>query len=388
MVNPNITGELHESALQWLQAHPAATNLLAPWLMFTGVAFTAGLLTRTTYALFVAGALVWAAGAVAFDNTHPYSPLLLTLVALLPSRWGDAWSVDARLGRTSRSDSSRIYGYTVWVPGLAFGVAFAAAAWAKLSPHGLAWITNGSIKYHFVSDAANAKVDWGLQFAAHPMLAVLGSLAAVAIEALVITAAFTKSGRYRLLMGVAALAMLGGFYLFMGLFWPAWWILLLGFLPWTALRFDAALPRAAAPHVTFAQLTLMLFVIGQQVVASALTIERAPMFSSYPMYSETYASPEAFEAAARPMHRMVVSTDNGPVELSCNAPGELVADFQTALKGSVEASASVRRAVSACRPDLAEARQVSFYEERRTFDWQRLTFTERQPVVLGTLDLP
>jgi hypothetical protein len=411
MFTVNVAGELHDAVLQWLRGHPAAVNLLTPWLTITGVAFTAGLLTRVSYALFVAGALVWAFGAVAFDNTHPYSTLMLSLVALLPSRWGDAWSIDAWL-RSKRQEehehaSSKRYGYTVWVTGLVFGVAFAAAAWAKLAPNGISWILNGSVKYHFIADAANARVDWGLQLAANPLLAIVASLAAVVIEALVITAAFRKSEAYRLAMGAGAMSLLVGFHLFMGLFWPGWWILLLGFLPWATMnrgcvRWCAGAPvrwcagaqagtsegarvPLASARIALAQLALIVFVIAQQLVVSGLAVERAPMFSNYPMYSETFDSPEAFNAATRPVHRIVVATDEGRVALSCNASGDLVEDFRTALKGSAQASANVWRAVRACRPDLAAARQVSFYEERRAFDWQRLTFTSPPPLVLGTL---
>ena len=131
----------------------------------------------------------------------------------------------------------------MWVSGLVFGVAFAAAAWAKAVGTGPSWILNGSVKYHFITDSLNAPVDWGLRLAGHPQLAVLASLGTVVAEALVITAAFSRNGGYWLGLGAVALGMLAGFGLFMGVFWYRWWILLLGFLPWarfrTGLRRDA-----------------------------------------------------------------------------------------------------------------------------------------------------
>ncbi len=413
--DPQIESGLHAAVFQWLRGRPAIADLLTPWLLTLGVAFTAGLFTRLTYGLFVAGAIVWAFAAVSFDNTHPYSPLILTLVALLPSRWGEAWSLDAWLRRVRGREigvraAGKPYGYSVWVPGLVFGVAFAAAAWAKLGPNGISWILNGSVKYHFITDSVNAPVDWGLQLAAHPLLAILASLGAVAIEALVITAAFSRSELYRVSMGIGALALLAGFRLFMGVFWPGWWILLLGFLPWQRLsrlspvrlkpdttyepaRLAKLTPdttyepaRGAAALPTAAQLAAIVFVIAQQILISALAIERAPMFTHYPMYATTYAGQAAFDASMPPFYRIVVTTDRGNVDLSCNASEELVAEFRAALHGSQEGAATVWRAVRGCRPDLAGARQVTFEEDRRVFDWDRLTFTTTRGVaVIGPL---
>ena len=51
---------------------------------------------------------------------------------------------------------------------------------------------------------------------------------------------------------------------------------------------------------------MIVFLLGQQVVVSALGIERAPMFTHYPMYSYTFNSPEAFNAWLPPVHRIVV----------------------------------------------------------------------------------
>ncbi len=301
--NPIVEGDLHASVLEWLRARPFIAEGLAPWLLMMGVAFTIGLFTRFTYALFVGGVLVWAFLVTVHDSTHPNSTLVLTLVALLPSRWGEGLSLDAwRRSRDGTSRTSRVsgkhYGYSVWVSGLVFGVAFAAAAWAKAVGTGPSWILNGSVKYHFITDSLNAPVDWGLQLAGHPQLAVLASLGTVVAEALVITAAFSRNEWYRLGLGAVALTMLAGFGLFMGVFWYGWWILLLGFLPWARLRSGL---RRYAPEMrtqiigpqpvsliatlpSAAQLAAIAFVLGQQVVVSWIRIERAPMFTYYPMY--------------------------------------------------------------------------------------------------------
>ena len=190
-----IDGAVHRAVIDWLRDRPAVVNAITPWVLATGAAFTIGLFTRVSYALFVAGVILWAYVAISINSTHPHASLVLTLVALLPSKWGDALSVDAWLGRTAPSPAGPAYGYSVWIPTVVFGVAFAAAAWAKLTvPPGLAdWVANGSVKYHFITDSVQAPVDWGLQLAKHPRLAIAASFGAIAIETLVITAAFVRS---------------------------------------------------------------------------------------------------------------------------------------------------------------------------------------------------
>jgi hypothetical protein len=409
-----IQGGVHTAVMGWLRAHPAIVNLVTPWLLTMGTAFTVGVFTRLTYALFVAGALVWAYVAMSLSSTHPYSPFVLTLVALLPSRWGDALSVDAWLTRRvargftprladrkgppydSQSDS-KLYGYSVWVPALAFGVAFAAAAWTKLTvPPGLTdWVLNGTVKYHFVTDSVNAPVTWGLQLAKHPTLAILASFAAIVTEALVLTAAFSRNEWYRLAVGAGAMALLAGFRLFMGVFWPGWWILLLGFLPWrrlgcafeVRLKPDTTYARPGLRGATVLQLALVAFVIGQQFVVTSLKLERAPMFSWYDMYSRTYSSPAEWSASRDPLYHIVASTDRGPVPLSaCKPHGEFIAEFQSALKGSREASRSVWLELSNCGADISGAREVTLEGDVQAFDWNTLVFTTTPKAVrLGPL---
>jgi hypothetical protein len=364
-----------------------------PWLLFTGVAFTVGLFTRVTYALFVLGAVLWLFVATTHDSTHPHSTLGLALVALLPSRWGDRLSVDSWRLRKIPVLGGRRYGYSMWVPGLVFGIAFAAAAWAKLTRTSSLgdWILNGSVKYHFITDAHNAPVDWGLQLAGHPWLAVMASFGAVAVELLVITAAFSRSEWYRMFMGAAAIGLLAGFWLFMGVFWPGWWILLLAFLPWQRLsqRFssgDGPAMSVPAGRATWAQIAMAVALLGQQVTFSTLRIERSPMFTYYPMYSSTYASIEEFNAAMVPYYRIVVATDRGNVELSCDAPENLVEEFRVALQGSSDATARVWRSILGCAENIGTPHQVTLEGDRNVFDWERLAFTStRAAIVLGPL---
>ncbi len=287
-----VEGTFHAAVLDWLRAYPVIVDALTPWLLITGAAFAIGLFTRTTYSLFVAGVLVWAYVRISVESTHPSATFVLAIVTLLPARWGEAYSVDSwRRGSTAVGGPGKHYGYSVWVPGLVFGVGYAAAAWAKLAP-GPAWILNGTIKYHFITDSVIAPFDWGLQFANHPRLAITASLFAVVTEALMVTSAFVRSERYRAAMGLAGVGLLSGFWVFMGHFWPGWWILLLGYLPWQRIselrRSVSSRPKPVpttgfVSHVvTAAQLATIVFVIGQQLLFSTIQIERAPMFSVLP----------------------------------------------------------------------------------------------------------
>ena len=177
----------------------------------------------------------------------------MAMICLVPSRWGDAWSVDAWWRSRRRRDGStstvppRIYGYTMWMPGLVFATSFAAAAAAKLREGGVAWITNGTVKYHFLTDAHQAPVDWGLRLAQHESVAVFMSFAAIALEAMLIVGVFSKRYRYRAAAGAGGLALLLGFALFQGVIWPLWWLMLMSFLPWHRVRpFTVCPPEPAA----------------------------------------------------------------------------------------------------------------------------------------------
>ena len=129
--------------------------------------------------------------------------------------------------------------------------------------------------------------------------------------------------------------------------------------------------------------------LGQQVLVSSMRVERAPMFTYYPMYSSTYISPEQFNAAVTPYYRIVLSTPRGRVELSCNAPNALVAAMHAALHGSSEAVVRVWRDVRACRSQIEDATSVTFEGDRRTFDWEQLRFRmDRAAIVLGPLQAP
>src|SRR5439155_851290 len=155
-----------------------------------------------------------------------------------------------------------------------------------------------------VSDYPRARVDWGLWAASRPAVAIALSFGAVAIEAGLITACFSRSTWYRACAGACGLAVFAGFYLLQGERWLGWWLLLLGFLPWAAFASVVTGRRSVSvgsagqgtSGVTIAQAAVIAFVIVQQVMVSAFHREIEPLFSAYDMYSTTYASTEAFNA--------------------------------------------------------------------------------------------
>jgi len=195
---------------------------------------------------------------------------------------------------------------------MALGCAWLAAAGAKMRFGGAEWVTGGAVRYHWAEDVLNSKVGWGSWIAGHDWAAVLFSGAGMAAEALFITHALFRSEWVRLAYGVVGASLLGGFYLFQGVYWHAWWVVLLFFLPWQAITdlLARAVPRLRSepartggrlsrPGLAVAAIAAILLV--QQLVMSLERVEQMPFFSNYPMYSETSASPEAFNARVAPI---------------------------------------------------------------------------------------
>ena len=216
-------------ALWIFTAAPWVVEWIRPWLVFWSVLFVVGAMSRTAFVMLTIGAVAWGVVYTTQITYHTVCAPLMMLVFLTWSRWGDAWSVDAWLRRNRRPHSvaQQEYGYTVWIPSLILGVVFLAAAVAKLWESGLAWILNGTVKYHFLSDSPDAMVDWGLWVGPHPWVAVFLSFSAIAIESVAIVGICSRAYRYRLAAGCAAFPLMLGFALFQGLSWPLWWMMLL-----------------------------------------------------------------------------------------------------------------------------------------------------------------
>ena len=234
----NALSSTHQLLLRIFIDAPWVADWLPAWLIFWGALFIVGAFARTAFACVTIGVLGWATLYTTATSYHTVCALLLSLLAMQWSRWGDAWSVDAwRQGaHPAPRGTPQEYGYTTWAPALVLGVVDFAAAFAKMRDTGLAWILNGTVKYHFLSDSPQAMVDWGLQLGQYPRLAVALSFCAIAVESLIIVGVIARAYRYRLAAGFGALSLMAGFVLLQGIYWPAWWILLLSFLPWHVVR--------------------------------------------------------------------------------------------------------------------------------------------------------
>lgn len=398
LLNPYELGGatgLYGAIVRALAERPVLVDGLRYAVLASGISFAAGLRPRVSFAALCASVVLWACVLTLQTTSHAVSALLLTMVCLLPARWGSAWSVDALLRRrnpsfrsaeknnvdgNSRSGNSElISGFPIWVPVLVLGVTFAAAAWAKMQ-NGLGWILNGTVKYHFISDMEHAWVDWGVRMTEAHAVAVALSAAAVIVEALLITAAVARSDEYRLAMGLAALGLLAGFVLFQGVVWPGWWVLLLGFLPWRRMSgtWRPSTP-AAVPRLRAVELVLVLFVVAQQIYVCAMHLEARPVFSAYDMYSTTYETREDYEAASNLVYRVVGIAGHEPVELpGCVVDDAGVRAFEAAAGGDARAQARLKGLLAPCLAERKDVTMLRLEGDRQVYDWEHRRFEWRR----------
>ena len=371
-----------------LAGRPALVEAINPLILVTGTLFVAGVLTQASYTAFLTGVTLWACVFTLNTTAHTVGSLQLAMLALLPARWNDAWSVDAWLRRRRGSGAAAapgpVYGYTFWAPALVLGVAFAAAALSKTTG-GLQWIANGTVKYHFISDHPHAWTSWGLVLGRYHWVAVAMSAYAVVVEYLLVTAVFSRRGWYRALLAVASLFLLVGFALFQGIVWPAWWMLLGAFLPWGRIAAPAA---PTGRSLTTAQMAAVAAVIAQQIVVSAGHVEARPLLSAYDMYSATYASPEDYEAASNLEYRIVARAAAGWADV----PGCIVDDraagiARLAAAGSPADRERLKDLVGPCLRGRPDVEQIRLEGDRQVFDWASSRFEwKRRLDVIGPID--
>lgn len=247
--------ELHSHAggvadwqiFHWLASRPDLATHLEQVLLTALLLFGIGFLTRLSLAVVVAGMVIWVLVRLEHSGVHNWAIMLPAVIGILPVGWGDAFSVDETIRRwrgreTSGGRHGRHYGFGIWLPGFVLGLGFAAAALAKLRQSGIGWILTGAVRYHFVTDARNAPVQWGMWVASHYSVAVALSFLAIFIESTVILGSFVHRPAVRAVFACEALLMLSGFYVFQGEFWIAWWVLAASFLPWGGI-FDGLASR-------------------------------------------------------------------------------------------------------------------------------------------------
>jgi hypothetical protein len=380
------------AAVHWLTGHPEVVASLQSVLTVTGVLFVAGAATRMAFACFTAAALVWTTVFTLNISTHAVAAVAMTLLALLPARWSDAWSVDAWLRRRRgalRHTPARAYGYAFWVPGFVLAVAFAAAAWSKVR-EGPAWILNGTVKYHFVSDLEHAWVSWGPALTRWHAVAVAMCVFAVLVETLLITSMFSRSYWYRAALGVMALLLLVGFALFQGIVWLGWWVLLLAFLPWhlIASRGSESNDRPRPSRIPGAQFAAVVLVVVQQLIVTGMHVEARPMFSSYDMYSTTYASWADYEAASNLTYRVVAVSDGRSADVpGCTVDDTVAAIARRALEGSERDLQLLQWALRGCLRSKPDVQQIALEGDRQVFLRNESRFAwKRRLDVIGPID--
>ena len=233
----------------WLASHPGFVRAFGTITVVALIMFVFGAFARLAYAVAAIGFLFHGLASAMAQGLHDWGLPILAIVTLVVIPWGDGFGVDQLVRRLrGRPDPVRssIYGLAIWLPGLWLGIAWLSAAETKIHHSGLAWITGGAVRYHFVQDAPHAATDWGLWIASHPWAAVLFSGAGVAFEATFVLHVFFRNAWIRLGFAAGAALFLGGLYAFQGIRWEAWWIILVALLPWEPAA--SALRRALPEH--------------------------------------------------------------------------------------------------------------------------------------------
>jgi hypothetical protein len=402
-----------QDLIRQLAATPDASATIRHVASVALALFAIGAWPRVTLMVAAAALTLFVGIGLNQKAMHDWGVPLITLWALASVPWHDSVGVQTAVarwrGRPIAPATPAARGLALWLPALTLGVAFAAAAFAKLDTSGLAWITGGAVRFHFLQDAHQAPVEWGLRVAGSDVAAIGLSLAAVVTEGLFWMVALTPSLALRAAFGLAGLAMMIGFYLFQGVLWPAWWALFLVFLPWPLVdrigrartgvdrRAPAGLAMAATiPAVASA---VIVAIVAQQPIVSALRVESEPFLSDYSMYAYTWPSKRAFneqfgEKVAYELSAEGRSSD-GFREWLRATPVFLDA-MNDAAGRSIRGEAwpeATRSAVTATR----RAYQIEFGEPLsivvvrqlvRGFDWDRGAFdVSPRPTAEGTLDL-
>ena len=401
---------------EWIRAianRPDVVRWIERLTFGTIALFGLGLWSRTTYATLAGSLTLWTLVRLHHTGTHSWAVLLIAVLGLVTVRWSDGFSLDNQLRRWRHRPSqvrgpSAAYGFAVWFPGLVLGTAMTAAAFAKIYASGLDWILSGAVKYHFVTDAVRAPVDWGLWIASHHWAAVVASAGAVTVEGTLIVAAFLKPGLGRAALGAAGFMLLIGFYLFQNELWYAWWLLwICYFTPWARLwqwlsvsiRLRATRPPSPQPYALApSQYTAAVLVCLMQLIACGFQIEWQPLFSNYPMYSNTYPSTAAFDmqspiqTAFQFRARTAAGiTDISPALDRTDLDGPL-RDVMLALRSGQPFSADLRERVQWISEQYRERTgaplgTVTLLRDELAFDWSTGHFYRNaEDVELVTLD--
>jgi hypothetical protein len=389
--------------VHWLALNPGANSAaLALALIAVGL-FAAGVVPRVAFAVGVAAITARVFVVLMHRSAHDLGLPLVALWGLLFVRW-DASALRLASARHS-SDDAAGHGFALWWPGAVLGIGLLAAAYAKFDTSGWDWIAQGAVRYHFIEDFQQAPTGWGLWIASHPAWAVAASFAAIAVECAVVVHVFFPQPTIRLAFGAIALALLAGLYVMQGVFWPAWWLLLLAFIPWDALAVRiparvATLPLRALP-LAAAQVALVGVVVCVQIFASSRRVEVEPFVSDYGMYSWTWPSTAAFDqhlAAKYRVYRYEIDETGQRADVTSrlqSLPG--AADALTAAIDRFRAGEAMsdgdRTALRAVRAAYVEKYaaapdRLMVLLDEQAFDWAHARFYQkREGELVGIVDL-
>ena len=306
-----VTWDLHRTS-DWLARQDVVRNLAASdgggsWVWQVAsvalVCFAAGIWSRLALAVSAAAMTLFVGVLLTSKAMHDWGIPLVTMWLLLILPWRDSSGVQTAVarwrGRPVRPVAPVLRGLAIWLPGLTIGMAFAAAAFAKLETSGVEWITGGAVRFHFIEDARQAPVSWGLLAARSDAAAVGLSLATMVVEGGFWLVLLVRSVWVRALFGLAGLGMLIGFYLLQGVFWPGWWVLFIAFAPWPLIGRTVPVPVgmrvSRVPAIPALCAAVIVACVAQQLLVSAFRFESEPFLSDYSMYSYTWPSKDAFD---------------------------------------------------------------------------------------------
>jgi hypothetical protein len=135
-------------------------------------------------------------------------------------------------------------------------------------------------------------------------------------------------------------------------------------------------------------MSVILLVIGQQFLVTVQHIEARPMLSSYDMYSATYATPEAYEAASNLVYRVVDVSGGHPVDLpGCVVDDRVAAIARSGIAGNADDLALLKHAIAGCVRERPDVQRVALEGDRQVFVWGEARFDwKRRLDVVGPFD--